>query len=89
MRRFLITCLATLLYATAFSAPTTNPIADALGWQPNSSKNNTCSLCSGHYTEPPIIANTPTPPPYETVPITITAKGPVIFSREWHIGNAR
>lgn len=80
MLKFLITCIAALFIATVNAQQSVNnSIANALDWHPGSSKKDSCSLCNGHYDVPAIVAHTPHPAPYQQVPITITAKGPVIF----------
>ncbi len=59
-----------------------NSIATALGWKKGSTKEGQCASCKGYYSEPVAIEEVPKPPPYKTVPVTITAKGPVIFRED-------
>ncbi len=83
MRFFLRIFIAAsgLCFSNALLASDHFSIAQALGWKQGASPDNAeaCKLCGGYYSEPTSIADVPNPPPYETVPITITSKGPVIF----------
>ncbi|OGT41264.1 MAG: hypothetical protein A3F13_05385 [Gammaproteobacteria bacterium RIFCSPHIGHO2_12_FULL_40_19] len=54
-------------------------IAQALGWEKGPEPGHLANLCGGYFSQPPAIANVPNPPAYKTVPVTVTAKGPVIF----------
>ncbi|MDP1573403.1 MAG: LPS-assembly protein LptD [Coxiellaceae bacterium] len=64
-------------------------IADSLNWKTTDDK-STCAntsthcdkksgLCGGYYAEPAIITHTPKPLPAKTVPVQVSATGPVIF----------
>ncbi|HLD84631.1 MAG TPA: LPS assembly protein LptD, partial [Coxiellaceae bacterium] len=54
-------------------------VAKDLGWKNTSTCTKEGTMCGGYYTEPQAIKNVPNPPPFKTVPVNITAKGPVIF----------
>ena len=56
-------------------------LAKALGWQTVSTKQYPNDLCGGHFTQPKAISSVPHPASYQKVPITVTAKGPVIFRK--------
>lgn len=81
MIKFFSTLIAVLFCATvyAYTAPDTNTIINDLNWQPGPAKNDQCALCNGHFSEPPALVKVPIPPPFKTVPVNISAKGPVIF----------
>lgn len=76
-----ISLLTLLASATIFSSVAfgSNTIAEALGWKTTPSPRNKDDLCGGYYSQPLFVTRTPNPPPYKTVAVTITAKGPVIF----------
>lgn len=65
----------TLFLATVCSASATT--ASKLGWVESNDKS--CAVCGGHFSQPESITAVPYPPSYKTVPVVITAKGPVIF----------
>ena len=83
MRFFLKTFITTtsLFFSNALLASDQFSIAQALGWKKGGSPDQQaeCKLCGGYYAEPSSISEVPNPPPYQTVPITITSKGSVIF----------
>src|SRR3990167_6807011 len=83
MRFFLNIFITTisLCFSDALFASDQFSIAQALGWKKGSApdQQEACNLCGGYYAEPSSISDVPNPPPYQTVPITITSKGPVIF----------
>lgn len=56
-----------------------NKIANALGWVTTKKCDVTTGFCNGYYAQPKVVTSTPNPPPIKSVPVTITAKGPVIF----------
>lgn len=75
-RQLILLTVATTLVSKFTSAFSDSTIAEALGWHASPDKSN---LCGGYYTEPESISSVPNPPDYQTVPVTVTAKGPVIF----------
>jgi LPS-assembly protein len=81
-KRFSVIAAISLCYCSATLATHSFSIAQALGWQSGKSPDGSCNLCNGYYTEPKTITDTPNPPPYQTVPITITTKGPTVFRED-------
>ena len=72
----LLVAIAVLPCPSIFAAST---IAQALGWEKGHETGQPENLCGGYYSHPAAIANVPNPPAYQTVPVTIPAKGPVFF----------